>query len=113
RMAAPASEHYMALVGMVALLTAGLLVLARIFKLGFLADFLSRTALIGFLSGVGVQVGIAMLGDMTGVKIASHRTLVQLWQVLQGLPTLHPWTLGLSLFVAASILLGKKFAPRF
>ncbi len=113
RMAAPASEHYMALVGMVALLTAGLLVLARIFKLGFLADFLSRTALIGFLSGVGVQVGIAMLGDMTGVKIASHRTLVQLWQVLQGLPTLHPWTLGLSLFVAASILLGKRFAPRF
>ena len=33
-MAAPASEKYMALVGMVALLTAGLLLLARIFKLG-------------------------------------------------------------------------------
>jgi SulP family sulfate permease len=40
RMAEPASAHYMALVGMVALLTAGLLMLARIFKLGFLADFL-------------------------------------------------------------------------
>ena len=66
RMATPASEHYMALVGMVALLTSGLLVLARIFKLGFLADFLSRTALIGFLTGVGVQVGTAMLGDMLG-----------------------------------------------
>jgi SulP family sulfate permease len=39
-MAAPASEKYMALVGMVALLTAGFLFLARIFKLGFLADFL-------------------------------------------------------------------------
>jgi sulfate permease, SulP family len=38
RMASPASEKYMALVGMVALLTAGLLLLARIFKLGFLAD---------------------------------------------------------------------------
>ena len=57
----------MALVGMVALLTSGLLVLARIFKLGFLADFLSRTALVGFLTGVGVQVGSAMLGDMIGV----------------------------------------------
>ena len=55
RMAEPASAHYMALVGMVALLTAGLLVLARILKLGFLADFLSRTALIGFLTGVGVR----------------------------------------------------------
>ena len=66
-MAAPASAHYMALVGMVALLTAGLLLLARIFKLGFLADFLSRTVLVGFLTGVGLQVGIAMLSDMFGV----------------------------------------------
>jgi sulfate permease, SulP family len=75
RMAEPASAHYMALVGMVALLTAALLVLARIFKLGFLADFPSRTALIGFLTGVGVQVGIAMLGDMVGVAVASHGEL--------------------------------------
>jgi len=37
-MAKPASEKYMALVGMVALLTAGFLLLARIFKLGFLAE---------------------------------------------------------------------------
>ncbi|HET7252178.1 MAG TPA: SulP family inorganic anion transporter, partial [Xanthobacteraceae bacterium] len=59
-MAAPASAKYMALVGMVALLTAGFLLLARILKLGFLADFLSRTVLVGFLTGVGVQVGIAM-----------------------------------------------------
>jgi MFS superfamily sulfate permease-like transporter len=38
-MAPPASARYMVLVGMVALLTAGLLLLARVFKLGFLADF--------------------------------------------------------------------------
>ena len=42
-MAAQASEKYMALVGMVALLTAALLLLARLFKLGFLADFLQRS----------------------------------------------------------------------
>ncbi len=47
RMATPASAQYMALVGMVALLTAGFLLAARIFKLGFLADFLSRTVLGG------------------------------------------------------------------
>src|SRR5882724_12445899 len=36
-MAAPGTEHYMALVGALALLTALLLLLARLFKLGFLA----------------------------------------------------------------------------
>ncbi len=111
-MAKPASAHYMALVGMVALLTSGLLVLARVFKLGFLADFLSRTALVGFLAGVGVQVGSAMLGDMLGVNVASRKTLGQLWEVARGLPSLNPGRLGLSLFVVASILLGRRFAKR-
>jgi sulfate permease, SulP family len=113
RMAEPASAHYMALVGMVALQTAGLLVLARIFRLGFLADFLSRTALTGFLAGVGVQVGAAMLGDMLGVNVASRRTLAQLWEAARGLPSLEPSQFGFSLLVVASILLGRRFAPKF
>jgi SulP family sulfate permease len=111
-MAAPASAKYMALAGMVALLTAGLLVLARIFKLGFLADFLSRTVLVGFLTGVGIQVAVAMLSDMFGVAIASHRTLVQVWEISQALPQINPATLALSALVAGGILLGRRFAPR-
>ncbi len=111
-MAAPASEKYMALVGMVALLTAGFLLLARILKLGFLADFLSRTVLVGFLAGVGIQVGMAMLGDMLGIALQSHRTLVQVWEIWQGLPRLSIPTLCLSALVAGSILLGDRVAPR-
>jgi SulP family sulfate permease len=111
-MAAPASEKYMALVGMVALLTAAFLLVAWILKLGFLADFLSRTVLVGFLTGVGFQVGVAMLGDMLGVAVQSHRTLVQAWEVVQGLPRSNIPTLVLSALVAASILLGNRVAPR-
>src|SRR6266576_3601759 len=87
-MAPALSEKYMALVGMAALLTAVSLLLARILKLGFLADFLSRTVLVGFLTGVGIQVGMAMLGDMLGIAVQSHRTLVQAWELWQGLPRL-------------------------
>ncbi len=113
RMAPIGGEKYMALVGMLTLLTAGLLLLARIFKLGFLADFLARTALIGFLTGVGVQVGVAMLGEMLGVAVKSHSTLGQLWQVGAGVSTLSPLTLGLSVFVVAVILLGRWLVPWF
>jgi SulP family sulfate permease len=113
RMAASGSEAYMALAGMVALLTAGLLLVARIFKLGFLADFLSRTVLVGFLTGVGFQVGIAMLGDMCGVSVSSHHTLAQVSQLTEGLPHSSLPTMALSLLVAASILLGNCIAPRF
>jgi SulP family sulfate permease len=112
RMAVPASEKYVALVGMVALLTAALLFLAWIFKLGFLADFLSRTVLVGFLTGVGFQVAIAMLGDMLGISVSSHRTLAQAWEILRGLPGSSLPTLALSVLVAGGILLGNRIAPR-
>lgn len=112
-MATLGSAHYVALVGMTALVTAALLVVARIFRLGFLADFLSRTVLVGFLTGVGLQVGITMLGDMAGISTTSRNTLVRLWQIVDGLPKLNANTLTLAASVAAIILLGKRFAPRW
>lgn len=103
--AVPSSAHYVSLVGALALLTAAMLLLARIFKLGFLADFLSRTVLTGFLAGVGVQVAIAMLGDMLGVAETSRNSLIRVWQVLDGLPRVSEVTLALSAAVTVAILM--------
>lgn len=94
-------------------MTAVLLLLARIFKLGFLADFLSRTVLTGFLAGVGLQVGIAMLGDMSGIQTASHRTLFQIQDLWQNYQQLNVDTAGLSVLVVMSIFLGRHFARKF
>jgi high affinity sulfate transporter 1 len=107
-----ASEHYVALAGLVALLTGGCLLLARLFKLGFLADFLSQTVLVGFLTGVGFQVGIAMLGEMLGVPVNSNRTVEQLGQVARSLPRLHVPTLCLAGAVVALVLVLRRLAPR-
>jgi high affinity sulfate transporter 1 len=111
-MAEPASEKYMDLAGMVALLTAAFLLVARIFKLGFLADFLSRTVLAGFLAGVGIQVAIAMLGSMLGIDVQSHHTLNQLWEILNDLPHIELATTGLATLAVTSVLLGNHLAPR-
>jgi len=48
--AIPESLNYVAYAGMIALLAATLLLLGGLLKLGFLADFLSHTILIGFLT---------------------------------------------------------------
>jgi MFS superfamily sulfate permease-like transporter len=63
----PGSQHWLALASLSALLAAGFLFLARIARLGFLANFLSRTVLVGFLSGVGIQVAMGQVGGMLGV----------------------------------------------
>ena len=63
----PATPQWVALAGLSALLAGGLLWLARVARLGFLADFLSRTVLVGFLTGVGIQVAIGQVGGMLGI----------------------------------------------
>jgi high affinity sulfate transporter 1 len=111
-LAPAASARYVSLVGMVALITAALLCIARIFRLGFLADFLSRTVLKGFLAGVGAQVGISMLGDMLGLGISAHSSLGKAWEILAGMPTANVPTALLSIIIATAVLSGNRFAPR-
>lgn len=111
--AAPTAAHYASLVGVLALWVAVFLFLARIFKLGFLADFLSRTVLVGFLAGVGCQVAIAMLADMSGIAQTSRNSVVRLWELLEGAGQANLPTVALSAAAAAVILLGKRFAPRW
>jgi sulfate permease, SulP family len=112
RLAEPDRAKYVALAGAVALITAALLLLARIFRLGFLADFLSRTVLVGFLTGVGIQVGIAMLGGMLGLEIPAHSTLGQLAEIVGGLEQVHVPTLLLSILVTGLILISRRLMPR-
>src|SRR5215472_11343677 len=66
-LAVAGSDRYVRLAGLAALLAGGMLVLARLARLGFLAEFLSRTVLVGFLTGVGIQVAAGQLPDMLGV----------------------------------------------
>lgn len=68
-MASPGSHGYVALAGLLAMLAGGILLLARIIGFGFMADFLSRTVLIGFLTGVGVQIAIGQIPGMTGGRL--------------------------------------------
>ena len=74
-MAATASPEYVTLAGMLALVTGGYLILARLLKLGFIANFLSRSVLVGFLTGVGIQVAMGQVGDMLGIPKQSGGTI--------------------------------------
>ncbi|EHH67497.1 SulP family inorganic anion transporter [Gluconobacter morbifer] len=111
RIAAPGSAHYSALVSGTALLSAIFLLFARLFRLGFLADFLSRTVLAGFLTGVGFQVSIAMLHDMLDIPSTAQNTLMQLGQTLTHLSSVNITVAGLSVLTVLLILTGRRLSP--
>ena len=107
------SDQYVSMAGLVALVTAALLLLARIFQLGFLADFLSRTVLIGFLTGVGIQVAIAQIPGLFGISSSGHGPIRQITDILTGFSQVHPLTVGISFSVLTVIVVFEKGLPKF
>jgi len=111
-LARPGSTEWLALASVAALLTGAFLVLASVFRLGFLADFLSRTVLVGFLSGVGVSLVIGQLPDMLGVAAGGHGFAQHLLAILRALPHTQWPTLLMALAVLVVILLADRFARK-
>jgi high affinity sulfate transporter 1 len=111
-LAAAGSAKYVHLAGLAALLTGGLLLLARLARLGFLANFLSRTVLLGFLTGVGIQVAAGQLPDMLGVKATGTGTLNKLADTLSKLAHAHWQTVAVSVAVIAVTLTARKITRR-
>ncbi|WP_433608133.1 SulP family inorganic anion transporter [Dactylosporangium sp. CA-139114] len=105
------SPRYVALAGLVALLTGVLLLLARLIRLGFLADFLSRSVLIGFLTGVGVQIAAAQLADMLGVHAGGNSVIGKLVAAVRGLGHPNLPTLAVSVGVIA-VVVGFRLLTR-
>ena len=112
RLAVPGSARYVQLAGLAALLTGVLLILARLARLGFLANFLSRTVLLGFLTGVGIQVALGQLPDMLGVTAPSPHTVIKLWQTLAALPQAQPLAAAISAAVIAVVLGARRITRR-
>jgi SulP family sulfate permease len=111
--AATASPEYVALAGLLALMAAGLLIVARLIKLGFLADFLSRTVLIGFLTGVGVQVAVGQISGMLGIPGGGVGPVQNLIIDIQQLPQTNLLTLSISLAVIGLIVAGRRINKKF
>ena len=108
-MALPESSHYVALAGMVALIAAGFLLLARIFRLGFIADFLSRSVLIGFLTGVGIQVALGQVPGMFGVAKEGYPILQIAYVFTPDVILKNTVTIVLSILVLSIIVAGSRF----
>jgi len=98
------SPRYVALASLSALLAAGFLLTARVIRLGFLANFLSRTVLIGFLTGVGIQVASGQVAEMLGVRGGGSGTVQTLMDTVQEVPHTSILTLAISLSVIVVIL---------
>ena len=107
-LASTGSDEYVALAALLAIMAAGFLILARLVRLGFLANFLSRTVLVGFLTGVGIQVSLGEISGMLGLQGGGHGTLLKIWNDLQQIEQINFNALAMALTVLLVIFGSKK-----
>ena len=105
--------------GRLALLAAGLGVmtgvlclLAGLLRLGFVANFLSKPVIVGFMHGLAVVVAVAQLPKVLGIKSGGETTLEQLANLLPQLGGANLVTLAIGGATFAVILLCRRFLPR-
>src|SRR6476659_2384373 len=111
-LAVAGSQRYVQLAGLAALLAGAMLLLTRLARLGFLANFLSRTLLVGFLTGVGIQVAAGQLPDMLGVSAAGQSTVARLLRTLRALPQAHWADVAIAAAVIVIVLGLRRIARR-
>ncbi|TKB26706.1 SulP family inorganic anion transporter [Desulfopila sp. IMCC35006] len=111
-LASTGSELYLALAGVLALMAAVFLLLARMIGLGFMADFLSRTVLTGFLTGVGIQVALGEISGMLGIKGGGHGTLQKIINDLQQVQEVNGYALVTALAVVVATVGARKISHK-
>ena len=103
---------YLSLATALTLFTGILCVLASAFRLGALADFLSRPILVGFLNGIALSIFLGQIGKVLGFQVTASRIVPKLLEILSKLPTTQLPTLLVALFSVAVLLLVQRFLTR-
>ena len=108
----PDTTQWVAYCSMVALITGGVLVIARLFRLGFLGDFLSASVLVGFLTGVGVQVLTGQIPELLGVAKGTGTWIQNQITWIKEIPDIQWETFAFGMATILIILIFKRFAPK-
>jgi len=110
-LAATGSAQYVALASLLAIMAAGFVLLARVLRLGFMADFLSRSVLVGFLTGIGIQVALGEIAGMLGLPGGGHGTLGKLWNDFRQISQTNAYAAIIALCVLA-VTVGAKMVSK-
>ncbi|WP_181781217.1 SulP family inorganic anion transporter, partial [Pseudonocardia pini] len=111
-LAATGSDRFVELAGTTAVVVAALLVVARVVRLGALGSFLSRTVLVGFLTGVGISVAVGQLGEVLGIPVTARDVPARLVELVRGWEEIDPVGLAVAAGVVVLVLVLRRVDRR-
>ncbi len=96
---------------MTAILVGIVSLLARVAKLGFITDFLSKPILVGYIFGATLIVIGSQLGKMFGISLESDKFFQQVLELLSRLGEAHLLTVVIGIVCMAALFLMRRVNP--
>jgi high affinity sulfate transporter 1 len=106
------SGRYVALVSAAALAAGIIFLLGSIFKLGSVADFISKPVLKGFVFGLGLTIMVKQISHFAGISPGRGAFFEQLRHVLESISEVNVPTLILGAVALSLLFLFAAYAPR-
>src|SRR5512136_894377 len=100
--------RYASLAAMIAILVGVMALLARVARLGFITDFLSKPILVGYILGATLIVIGSQLGKMFGIKLESDKFLQQVAELISRLDEAHLLTVAIGVVCMAALLIMRR-----
>lgn len=112
-LAAHGSDQFYAYVILLALISGTFQILFGALRMGVLLNFLSHPVLMGFINAAALIISLSQLPTLLGIPAKqSDHFLIDIWNVLTNINTMHEMSLGFGLTAIVLLLAFKKFAPR-
>ena len=111
-LAAATPDRYLALTAGLALVVGAILLAAGIVRLGFIADFLAKSVVTGFIFGLAITIIIGQLPKLLGVPGGGDGTIEQVQVLVDNLPDTNPWTLAVGVGALALILVLRAISRK-
>jgi high affinity sulfate transporter 1 len=106
------SSGYLTDAAALVLVTGILFVLAGLFRLGFIVQFLSKPVIEGFVFGLAVFVTVKQLPKLFGISGGEGDTIRQLGHLIRHLGDTHGITVAIGVAALVILFAGERWFPR-
>ncbi len=111
-MAGGDAARYAALAAAMAIMIGFICLIAGHYKIGFVADFLSKPILTGYITGTALIVIASQLGKLFGISLESDDFFAKIFELITRLDETSLLTLAFGLVTILALVVLKRFVPR-
>jgi sulfate permease, SulP family len=97
---------------MLTLMVGGVLVVASLLRLGFIANFISEPVLVGFKAGIGIVIVLDQLPKILGIHFPRGTFFQNVLAIVRGIPETSLTALAVGLAMIALLVGIERFFPK-